>query len=117
MGLSDLCQLTGNHNESGLIIVDRHSSHDHDQIITNYLAEIRLFGSEYHRFEYVIEEPLFTPSRWRNFIQLADAVAYCSVMQLLFDGFFIKQFSTIRNRFRSNTTGDIRNYGFKIFPD
>jgi hypothetical protein len=117
MGLSDLCQQAGNRNESGLIIVDRNTSHEHDQIIRDYLAEIRLYGSEYHRFEYMIEEPLFSPSQWRNFIQLADAVAYCSVMKLLNYSFFIQQFSAIQSRFRASRTGDIKNYGFKVFPE
>jgi hypothetical protein len=27
-GIDDLCQLSGNRNESGLIIVDRHTSHN-----------------------------------------------------------------------------------------
>jgi hypothetical protein len=88
MAIDDLCELTGNRNESGIIVVDRHTSHEHEHKIRDYLAEMRIFGSEYHRFEYVIEEPLFSPSGWRNFIQLADAVAYCSVMCLLNDSFF-----------------------------
>lgn len=117
MCISELRNETGNYYENGLVISDHHTSDQHDEQIRRYLQNIRLFGSAYHTIRHVIEEPLFVMSRWRNFIQLADAVAYCSVMFILRDNFFIKQFVTIKERFRRDSHGNIKNYGFKVFPE
>lgn len=118
MHISDI---SGGTVETGLLITDHHSSPQHDSRIKDYLRGIRLFGSgdqvKYHRFDHMIEEALFTPSTWRNLIQLADAVAYCSVQTLLNDAFFTKQFLTIQNKFRTSKAGEIKNYGFKVFPE
>src|SRR6266496_2622935 len=88
MYISDLCKENTNLNENGLIIVDHHTLYKHDELIKDYLHEIRISGSTYHRFDHMIEEPFFTQSAWRNLVQLADAVAYCSVMYLLNHHFF-----------------------------
>jgi hypothetical protein len=116
MGISDMCKASGNTEENGLIIIDHHSDPTHDEQIKNYLREMRLYGSGFHLFDHMIEEPLFTPSAWTNIIQLADAVAYCTAMYLWNDVFFVKQFMTIQNKFRKGKDGDINNYGLKIFP-
>jgi hypothetical protein len=106
MCISDMCKKDG-YFESGLIIIDHHTSDEHDELIKDYLREVRISGSGYHRFEHMIEEPLFTPSKWRNIIQLANAVAYCSAMYLLNNEFFVKQFLTIQSKFRTDQNGDI----------
>jgi hypothetical protein len=117
MCIADLGKETGNYYENGLIISDHHTSDMHDEEIRRCLQAIRIHGSAYHTIKHVIEEALFVTSRWRNFIQLADAIAYCSVMFILKDDFFIKQFMTIQNQFRKDRNGNIRNSGFKVFPE
>jgi uncharacterized protein DUF3800 len=115
MGINDMCKAREN-VENGLIIIDHHSDPAHDQQIRNYLLVMRSLGFGFHTFDHMIEVPLFTPSIWTNVIQLADAVAYCTTMYLLKDNFFVKQFLTIRDKFRKGPNGDIDSYGLKVFP-
>jgi hypothetical protein len=116
MGIGDLSYEGGSY-QNGLIITDHNTSDAHDEIIRSFLQLIRLKGTGYLTINHLIEEPLFVVSKFRNLIQLADAVAYCTVKYLLGDQFFVSQFEKIKPRFRHNLTGDITNYGLKIFPE
>ena len=115
MGIADLSRQNNNLFENGLIITDHYTSDKHDEKIRSLLQIMRIYGTGFHSVKYIIEDPLFTISKFRNFIQLADAVAYCTVNFLLEDQFFKIQFETIRHRFRA-LNGEIRNIGLKIFP-
>lgn len=92
-----------------------------DQRLRDKLYHMLRKGTMYSKLEYLIEDPLFTDSKWRNLSQLVDCVAYC-----------------IRKNYRQNTASDhtekwksyykliennfdARNntyigYGLKIFP-
>ncbi len=117
MCIGQLRNKNNNYYENGLIITDNNSSKDHDNIVRSYLQMVRYYGTRFHKIKYVIEDPLFSVSKWRNLIQIADSIAYCSVQYLLNEPFFVGQFQTIQHKFdKKKGTGDIFNYGFKVFP-
>lgn len=116
MEIGDAHKRKGNFSEKGIIITDHYTSNDHDQKIKEFLEYLRLYGSGFHTIKHIIEEPLFTISKWRNMVQIADAVAYCTIKSLLGDNFFKTQFDKIEHRFRRSKEGIIRNYGLKIYP-
>jgi len=92
-----------------------------DRKLRKQLLSILRRGTLYSQLQYLIEDPLFTDSKWRNLSQLADLVAYC-----------------IRKKYRINTTsfhtqkwesyyakmepkldspfGSHHGHGLKIFP-
>ncbi|TVP40537.1 DUF3800 domain-containing protein [Candidatus Nitrosocosmicus arcticus] len=116
MGVADLRRQSGFTWENGLVITDHFSSTNHDELIRSYFQSIRVNGTTYHDVKCIIEEPLFTISKWRNLIQIADAASYCVVMYLMQDSFFMTQFNIIYNKFRCDSTGNINGRGLKIYP-
>lgn len=48
-----------------------------DQGLRNKLIQILRRGTMFSQLSYLIEDPLFTDSKWRNLSQLVDNVAYC----------------------------------------
>jgi hypothetical protein len=114
--VSDARRRTNSTYDKGLIISDHYTSDNHDERIKDILEFLRIYGSSHHSFKHIIEEPLFTISKMRNMIQIADAVAYCSVNCLLDNEFFLSQFKKIESKFRKSPNGKIENYGFKVYP-
>ena len=92
-----------------------------DQKLRRKLYGMLRQGTMYNMLNFLIEDPLFTDSKWRNLSQLVDCIAYC-----------------VRKRYRSNTPslhtehwetyfnkiekkldspfGSYFGYGLKIFP-
>ena len=115
--IEKLCNSAGTDTcESGIMITDQHNSRPDEDRIRNYLKSLRLHGTGFQSINRIIEEPLFTPSHWRNFTQLADCIAYCTVMKIRKVPFFVEQFSKIQSKFDSDQNGNISGYGLKIFP-
>ena len=79
------------------------------------------YGTKYSQLGYIIEDPLFTDSKWRNLSQLVDCVAYgirkkhrtntASFHITHWDKFY----TLIEKKF-DNLDGSYINYGLKIFP-
>jgi hypothetical protein len=106
-----LCKHRNQDNyDFGLIIMDEISS---QQDFREYSRDFRQYGTDQKPISRIIEEPLFTPSHWRTFNQLADAIAYCSVHY----SFFTKQFLTIREKFDKDENECIEGYGWKLYPE
>ena len=106
--------------EYGMVIIDTEGPKK-DQKLRSKLYQMLVHGTLYSKLNHLIEDPLFTDSRWRNLSQIADCVAYC-----------------IRRRYRENTAsthasnwnryydmlepkfynvgGTYHGYGLKIFP-
>jgi hypothetical protein len=59
----------------GIMIMDSEGIKK-DQGLRNKLVQVR-GGTLYSHLTYLIEDPLFTDSKWRNLSQLVDNVAYC----------------------------------------
>jgi hypothetical protein len=60
----------------GIMIMDSEGIKK-DQGLRNKLIQILRGGTLYSHLPYLIEDPLFTDSKWRNLSQLVDNVAYC----------------------------------------
>lgn len=105
----------------GIMIMDSEGL-TKDQKLRKNLISILRYGTLYSQLNYLMEDPLFTDSKWRNLSQLVDCIAYC-----------------IRRHYRKNNTGSFYNtywesyykkmeskfdaprgsyvgYGLKIFP-
>lgn len=67
---------TGFPNEYGIMILDSEGEVK-DQRLRSKLFGMLRKGTYYSKLDYLIEDPLFTDSKWRNLSQLADCVAYC----------------------------------------
>lgn len=93
-----------------------------DQRLRKKLFSMLRNGTLYSNLEYLIEDPLFTDSKWRNLSQIADCVAYCvrrrfrtsrnAFRDLYWESFYEK----IKKKFDVNKYGQYRGYGLKIFP-
>lgn len=104
--IDKLCNSEGTDScESGIMITDQHNSRTDEDRIRNYLRSLRLRGTGFKSINKIIEEPLFTPSHWRNFTQLADCIAYCTVMKILEVRFFAEQFLKIQSKFDADLNG------------
>jgi hypothetical protein len=89
--------------EYGMMITDSEGE-TKDQKLRRKLHHMLREGTLYNDLDYLIEDPLFTDSKWRNMSQLADCVAYA-----------------IRKRYRTNNTPSIHTtnwdkYYTKIEP-
>lgn len=99
-------------DEYGLLIMDEKCD-DKDLRIRDHFRKFRESGTKYQNIDRLIEDPLFTNSKWRNLTQLADAVVTC--VRYVDDPFFKIQFEKIKNKFDKDENGNIYNYGLKIW--
>lgn len=106
----------------GIMIIDSINKKV-DQLIRNKIVGMMRHGTYYSDLGYLIEDPLFTDSKWRNLSQLVDCVAYCvrrydrgpdlSTFQgKKWDGYFNLLLPAIDR----SEDGDIHGYGYKKFP-
>jgi hypothetical protein len=92
-----------------------------DQRLKNKLYSMLKNGTMYSKLEWLIEDPLFTDSKWRNLSQIADCVAYCVRRHLrksaktFKDWYWDTYFSQIERKF-DTSDGSYIGYGLKIFP-
>lgn len=92
-----------------------------DQRLKNKLYSMLKNGTMYCKLEWLIEDPLFTDSKWRNLSQIADCVAYCVRRHLRKDIKTFKDpswdsyFTQIEKKF-DTPNGSYIGSGLKIFP-
>ena len=79
-------------------------------------------GTYFQKSAFLIEDPFFVKSHFRNMSQLADLVVYCvmkrhreirTARDKLFDPFF----ELIKQKFDTNEVGRLYGCGIKIFPE
>jgi len=108
-------------DQYGLMIEDTVSPKN-DEMIRNKVHIIMADGTMYSKINYLIEDPLFTDSKWRNLSQLVDCVAYCIRRKFKSNQSLDKKmrwdnyFEIISTKFDSKN-GNYLGYGLKIFPD
>jgi hypothetical protein len=92
-----------------------------DQRLKNKVYSMLRNGTMYCKLEWLIEDPLFTDSKWRNLSQIADCVAY-SVRRHLRKGtktfkdpHWTAYYNQIQVKFDA-PNGSYMGYGLKIFP-
>ncbi|MHB8700059.1 MAG: DUF3800 domain-containing protein [Nitrososphaerales archaeon] len=108
-------------HEYGIMIFDTEGEKK-DQRLRAKLFDMLRTGTNYSDLSCLIEDPMFTDSKWRNLSQLTDCVAYCvkkkfrantpSIHTAHWDSYFEK----IKSRFDCNDRGIYEGYGLKIFP-
>ena len=107
--------------EYGLMIEDKEGPKKDEKLRTK-LRGMLTQGTLYSKLEYLIEDPFFTDSKWRNLSQLVDCTAYCvrrkykpiqsNAKKQVWDNYF----SLISNKLDKSASGNIENYGIKLFP-
>jgi hypothetical protein len=80
-------------------------------------------GTYYSKLTYLIEDPLFTDSKWRNLSQLTDCVAYAIRKHIrnpsspsFHDKNWERYYKMIWNKLDKNKRGKVEGCGIKIFP-
>lgn len=109
-------------NEYGIMIMDSEGVKK-DHRLRNRLANMLRYGTQYSHLDYIIEDPLFTDSKWRNLSQLVDCIAYgirkhyrtTNNTQTIHTQRWKTFYNKIETKF-DNPKGDYLNYGLKIFP-
>lgn len=111
----------GKYVEYGLMIEDTEGTKK-DENLRNKLRRMLIEGTLYSTLDYLIEDPFFTDSKWRNLSQLVDCVAYCVRREYKLNQTQEKKkvwdryFKIISNRFDKTVSGSYNGYGIKIFP-
>jgi hypothetical protein len=104
----------------GIMIMDSEGM-TKDQKLRKRLVNILRNGTLYSQLDYLIEDPLFTDSKWRNLSQLADCVAYCirknhrNNSSTFHTGKWQSYYNKIESKFDC-PFGSYKRYGLKIFP-
>ena len=106
--------------EYGIMITDSEGVKK-DQKLRGKLLGMSRKGTLYSRLDVLIEDLLFTDSKWRNLSQLVDCVAYCIRKQYRtnsrsFHTFYWQSYyKRIETKF-DNPRDSYFGYGLKIFP-
>jgi len=117
---NDFLTQAGMPHEYGIMIMDT-EGHKKDQKLRDKLSDMLNNGTFYSKLDYLIEDPLFTDSKWRNLSQITDCVCYCIRKQFRNNSNNIhkenwnKYFQLIEPKFHSKD-GNYRGYGLKVFP-
>ncbi len=107
-------------NEYGIMIMDSDGLKK-DQNLRRKVGGMLKYGTSYSQLDYIIEDPLFTDSKWRNLSQLVDCIAYGIRKHFrnntpsFHNVYWEKYFKQIETKF-DNPNGNYLNYGLKIFP-
>jgi hypothetical protein len=87
------------------------------------LLEMLKRGTFYSHLDYLFEDPMFIDSKWRNFSQLVDCIAYCIRKQFrdntpsFHTPRWQRYFHQVESKFDCKMGGSYHNYGLKIFPN
>jgi len=108
--------------EYGIMIVDS-CGFKVDLRLRRKITQMLKEGTYYSDLRYLIEDPLFTDSKWRNLSQLTDCVAYVirrhfrTHVKLSFrDKKWEYYFELIKSKFDTDKNGNIYGCGLKVFP-
>lgn len=112
----------GTSPQYGIMIIDS-CGFKPDSRLRKKVAEMLKEGTLYSNLAYLIEDPLFTDSKWRNLSQLIDCIAYAvrkhfrnPVNPSFHDQNWEKYYQKILSKFDRNEHGVIDGCGIKTFP-
>jgi len=105
----------------GILCIDSINSKKDDEL-RNKLRRFQNNGTYYQSNEFLIEDPFFVKSHFRNMSQLVDLVAYCvmkkhKLTKTAKDKKFDPYFELIKPKFDTDEKGKLYGCGIKIFPD
>jgi len=108
--------------EFGIMIIDS-CGFKRDARLRKKITGMLKSGTHYSDLKYLIEDPLFTDSKWRILSQLVDCVAYAIRKHFrnppkpsFHDKNWEKYFKLINNKFDTDESGRIDGCGLKVFP-
>lgn len=114
--------LAGMGIQYGIMIIDS-CGFTPDSRLRKKITKMLKKGTHYSNLKYLIEDPLFTDSKWRNLSQLVDCVAYAvrkhfrnPARPSFHDKNWEKYFQTIYDKFDTNENGQVEGCGLKVFP-
>lgn len=110
----------------GLLMIDSVNT-KYDNTIRRKYHDFFHFGTHYEKNDYLIEDPLFVDSQYRNMSQLVDIVAYTVFRRTnnttkqhnkwnIIDHTIEKGYQTLIPRFDKGPKGQILGCGIKHFP-
>jgi len=102
-------------SEGGTIRIDK-STKEQQSDVTSLVRGLRKHGSLYQSIKNIIKDPVFIDSGASQGIQVADAVAYCTLKYLGEYQKFDPYWKIIFSKLRESKFGKIDGYGFKLFP-
>lgn len=102
-------------SDKGIMKIDKSSNREVSEL-NDIIKELRRENKKYKRIDNIICQPCYAHSGASDGIQIADAVAYCTVKRLNGNKKFPPAFwDLINNKFYSND-GKILGYGLNVFP-
>lgn len=108
--------------EYGIMIIDS-CGLKADSRLRKKIANMLRKGTYYSDLKYLIEDPLFTDSKWRHLSQLVDCIAYAVRKHFrnppkpsFHDKNWEKYFQMIYNKFDTDEKGKTEGCGIKVFP-
>ncbi len=99
---------------NGSIKIDK-STHRSQRCIFDVIDDVRKNGTDFQR-RACIDNIQFVDSSGVEGIQIADAVAYCSLMHAKNNNAFEDYWNLIKSKIRQSSDGHTKSYGWKEFP-
>ncbi|HMK95639.1 MAG TPA: DUF3800 domain-containing protein [Candidatus Limnocylindrales bacterium] len=114
--------LAGMAPQYGIMIIDSCGIRQ-DIKLRKKITEMLKRGTYYSKLAYLIEDPLFTDSKWRNLSQLTDCIAYAVRKHFrnpptpsFHDINWENYYQLLRNKFDKDEQGRVNGCGIKVFP-
>jgi len=114
--------LSGGAPQYGIMIIDS-CGYKRDARLRKKMTEMLKKGTYYSDLKYLIEDPLFTDSKWRNLSQLIDCIAYAVRKHFrnpprpsFHDKNWERYFRKIYDKLDTDENGKVEGCGLKIFP-
>ena len=101
--------------DKGEIRIDANTK-ENEQNIHYILWDFKKHGTNYSSLNHIKQEPLFVDSQSAQGIQVADAVAYCTMKHLTKYKKFEPYWNIVYSKLRKNSSGKVSGYGLKIWP-
>jgi len=108
--------------EYGIMIIDS-CGLKADSRLRKKIAGMLKKGTYYSDLKYLIEDPLFTDSKWRHLSQLVDCLAYAVRKHFrnpprpsFHDRNWERYFQMIYDKFDTDENGKVEGCGLKVFP-
>ena len=119
---NDLLTHQNKPKEHGIMFIDS-VNRKFDKLLRNKILVFIAKGTHYVENKYLIEDPLFITSQYRNMSQLCDLVTFCvrkKYRETNIDNKITHQFdhyySVLLPKFDRDEKGEINGCGVKIFP-
>ncbi len=114
--------LNGRDEEYCIMIIDAHNP-KYDCKLRSKIVDFMKNGTYYTDNKYVIEDPIFTDSKWRTLSQLCDCASFCIARNKTsrgtnehINGIFKTFYDSIKVKFDTDRHGNIDGCGLVVFP-